>query len=246
MKIAVISDIHGNMQALESVLKDIEHVHVDKIYCLGDLALAGPEPSKAIKKIMEMNKDGKVDLLQGNTDLMIVEHEKFIPIAKKSFPVMGNALEYDVKVISDEERKFLKNLPKQIEEVIEDVKILFVHGSPRKNDENIFPNLPIEEVEEIIKSTDADLILCGHTHIPCGYQTSTKQTVVNAGSVGRPFMDEPKACYAILTLENGSINVEHKLVAYDKEKAAEILKSQDFDGSDKLANMLIKPETRHV
>ena len=74
-----------------------------------------------------------------------------------------------------------------------------LHGSPRRNNEDIMPDTPLKEVEEMLSGVDANIILCGNTHIPCGFQTDTGQTVVNDGSVGRPFTDNPEACYAIIS-----------------------------------------------
>ena len=246
MKVAVISDIHGNMQALDAVLNDIKAEKCEKIFCLGDLAMAGPEPVKAIESIKKLYEVGKLELIQGNTDEMIAYPEICIPLVKEKAPIMGNALENDVELISDDLREFLKNLPKQKELEVEGVKILLVHGSPRKNDENISPDLPLEKIEEMLEGVSADIIFCGHTHIPCGYQTNTKQTVVNDGSVGRPFTPEPKACYAIAEFLNGNVSVKHKFVEYDNKLASEILAKRDFEGAKKLATMLIKSETRHM
>ena len=108
------------------------------------------------------------------------------------------------------------------------------------------PNMPIEQVEEILADTDANLILCGHTHIPCGYQTNKKQTVVNVGSVGRPMTQNPVACYAIVNFDNGNFEIKHKFVSYDKETAANIVKTRNFEGAEKLADLLINPVKRHV
>lgn len=246
IKIAVISDIHGNMQALEAVLKDIEAEKCDKIFCLGDLAMAGPEPVKAIEKIKELQNMKDFILIQGNTDEMIADYSQAVIDKVKAFPVMAKALENDVKIIPDNLKEFLRNLPKQVQVEFEGVKVLLVHGSPRKNDENISPDLPIEKIEEMLVGVDADLILCGHTHIPCGYQTSKRQTVVNDGSVGRPFTPNPQACYAIITFTSGDFEVKHKFVDYDKQKASEILAKRDFEGADKLAKVLVKPESRHM
>lgn len=251
MKVAVISDIHGNMQALESVLKDIESEKCEKIFCLGDLAMAGPEPVKAIEKIKELyEKDNfnqeKFILIQGNTDEMIGDYSPEIIAKVNQFPIMARALENDVQIIPNSFKEFLRTLPKQKELEIEGVKILLVHGSPRRNDENISPDLPIENIEEMLEGVNADLILCGHTHIPCGYQTSKGQTVVNDGSVGRPFTPNPQACYAIINVQNGGFDVQHKFIDYDKQTASEILSKRDFEGADKLAKILIKPETRHM
>ncbi len=246
MKIAVISDIHGNMQALEMVLKDIEKENCETIFCLGDLAMAGPEPIKAIQEIKKLYDAGKVELIQGNTDEMIGNYEKFGELVKEKFPIMGNALENDVKIIPESLKFFLSDLPKQKELEIEGIKILLVHGSPRRNDENISPDLPIEKVEEMIDGTDADIIFCGHTHIPCGYQTTKKQTIVNDGSVGRPFTTNPQACYVVVNFFNGKFEVMHKFLDYDKRKASEILAKRVFQDADKLAKILIHPEFRHI
>lgn len=246
MKIAIISDIHGNMQALDAVLEDIKKENCEKIFCLGDLAMAGPEPVKAIELIKKIYDDGKLELIQGNTDEMIGNYEVFGKLVDSKFPIMGRALANDVKIIPEDLKEFLRNLPKHKELSIEGVKILLVHGSVRKNDENILPNLPIDKVEEMIVGTDAEIIFCGHTHIPCGYQTTKKQTVINDGSVGRPFTAIPQACYVVANFSHGTFEISHKFIDYDKEKAAEILEKREFEGADKLAQILIKPEYRHI
>lgn len=244
MKIAVISDIHGNMQALAAVLEDIKKENCDKIFCLGDLAMAGPQPSETIEKIKSL---GNLTIIQGNTDEMIANCDnQILHLLEENNPIMAHALACDVSVLSEEQKHYLRNLPKQKELEINGVKILLVHGSPRKNNENIFCNLKIEEVEEMIEGTDADIIFCGHTHVPCGYQTNTKQTVVNVGSVGRPFSEEPKSCYAIFEIsDDGEIGIKHNFVDYDFKTAAEILNQRGFEGADKLAQMLIHATSRY-
>ncbi len=246
MKIAIISDIHGNKQALESVLKNIEKENCQKIFCLGDLAMAGPEPEKTIEKIRNISNTKDFEIIQGNTDEMIANCDnQMIHMLEQNNPVMAHALACDVQIISEEQKNYLRSLPKQKEIEIEGLKILLVHGSPRKNNENIFSDLKIEEVEEMIAGTNADIIFCGHTHVPCGYQTNTKQTVVNVGSVGRPFSEEPKSCYAILEIANKEFSVKHNLVDYDYEKAASILNERGFEGAEKLAKMLIHATSRY-
>ncbi len=246
MKYAVISDIHGNMEALEAVLKDIETEQADKILCLGDLAMAGPEPAAAVERIKALVEEGKIDCIQGNTDKMIADFsEDILKNLQSKNKIMANALQADVKALNGEQKNFLKNLPVNHEFNYLNTKILMVHGSPRKNDENIFPEMPMEEIEEMVKDTDADIILCGHTHVPCGYQTESRKTIVNDGSVGRPFSEEPKACYALLDIAMGCISVRHKHVAYDVDTASKKLLARGFDGSDKLAKMLIHATSRY-
>ena len=247
MKIAVISDIHGNMQALEAVLKDIENEKCDKLFCLGDLAMSGPQPVEAIKFLRKMIEEGKLISIQGNTDQMICCcNPTQIQQLKEFNPVMGYALENDQEIIPNQLKEFLSNLEQTKEIEILGVKILLAHGSPRKNNENISPDLPLDKVEEMIAETDADLIFVGHTHIPCGYQTNTKQTVVNVGSVGRPFTPNAQSCYAIVDIfEDKTFEVRHKFVKYDNQKAAEILRKRTYKGADKLAEMIIHPTERY-
>lgn len=247
MKIAIISDIHGNDEALTAVLNDIKKEQCNKIFCLGDLAMAGPEPSKVLNKIKNLSTENNFTLIQGNTDQKLGTYDKqFEEILNEKVPVMAESYRADLKELSAEDKNFLEKLPEKL--LIEEfgVKILLCHGSPRKNDENITPNLTIEQVEEIVKDIEAEIIFCGHTHVPCGYATNTGKTVVNVGSVGRPFSELPKACYVILKInENSDFEIEHKLINYDFKTAAEKLKLRKFDGCEKLAAMLIKATSRY-
>lgn len=244
MKVAVISDIHGNWQALESVMADYQLAGCSRVLCLGDLAMAGPQPRTVLDYIM--NKTQNWTIIQGNTDKMIAEFNlKMYDELSKTFPVMANALLDDVDIIEKDKKDFLAELPERKELMIEGVSVLMVHGSPRRNNEDILPNMKISEIQEIISGELANLILCGHTHVPCGYQTLSAQTVLNVGSVGRPMTGSPKANYAIIDFDNGSFTVEHREVEYDYELAAEIIRQRQFEGADELADQLILPVLRH-
>ena len=248
MKIAIISDIHGNLEALNSVFQDIEKEKCSKIFCLGDLVMAGPQPIATLNKIQEFMSNKNFHIIQGNTDKMlsVFSFEIYNEIMKVA-PVMASAYLADSKLLSAEDKLFLSKLPVQEEIEIGKIKILLVHGSPRKNNENIYPDMPIKEVEEMIKDTDANVIFCGHTHMPCGYQTNTEQTIVNVGSVGRPFSEEPKATYAIMEIdrERNTFTIKHQFIEYDVEKASKDLKERGFEGAEKLAQMLIKATSRY-
>ncbi len=248
MKIAVISDIHANLEALNSVLDDIKSEQCNKIFCLGDIVMAGPEPINTLNRIKELSKSKDFHIIQGNTDKMlsVFSFETQNKLLKVN-EVMAAAYLADSQLLNDEDKDFLKSLKEQEEIDLFGIKILLVHGSPRKNDENIFPDMKIEEIEEIIKDTKADVIFCGHTHMPAGYQTNTEQTVVNAGSIGRPFSNSPDSCYAIMEInENDSTyKITHKSVKYDVEKSAQKIKERGFSGCEKLAKMLIKATSRY-
>lgn len=244
MRVAVISDIHANKVALDAVLKDIEDNKCQKIYCLGDLVLAGPQPKETLDYIMEQHD---WDIIQGNTDKMIAYYNPEISdFLEAHFPVMANAMSEDVEILDDSGKAYLANLTPQLSIDIEGCSVLFVHGSPRANNEDILPERPLEEIEEIIKGTKEKLIFCGHTHVPCGYQTTTGQTVVNVGSVGRPMTEKPLACYAIVDFNCGAFEVKHRFVKYDNKYAAKLMSERDFIGSDRLADILLNPDERHI
>lgn len=248
MKIAIISDIHGNIDALESVLEDIQREGCSKIFCLGDIAMAGPEPKETISRIRALMQSKDFYIIQGNTDKMlsVFSFDTYNSVLKAN-AVMGSAYMADSKLLNDDEKNFLGSLPEKMEIELYGIKILLVHGSPRKNNENIYPNLKIEEVEEMIKDTKADIIFCGHTHMPCGYQTNTEQTVVNVGSVGRPFSEKPDSCYVVMDIDeaNSSYEIKHKFVKYNVEGACKKIEKRNFEGADKLAKMLMKATSRY-
>lgn len=246
MKIAVISDIHGNKDALDAVFEDINAQECDMIFALGDYAMAGPQPSDLVNWFMERENKKNFKIIQGNTDYMIANYsEKLYEELKAKAPIMAEALKNDVETLNFLQKDFLKNLPSQCNIELDGVKFLLVHGSPRKNNEDILPDTPLKEVEKMVENSNADVILCGHTHIPCGFQTENKKTIVNVGSVGRPFTEKPRSCYLKITLVNGQCVFEHRFVDYNIEKAASRLRRRKFSGADKLADMLHNPELRH-
>ncbi|CDE59074.1 metallophosphoesterase [Fusobacterium sp. CAG:439] len=244
MKVAVLSDIHGNFQALESVMEDVKANNCEQVFCLGDLAMAGPQPRMVIDYVRKQNN---WTVIQGNTDKMIADFSpEILQNVKNNFPVMANALADDVIFIEEDKKDYLRNLPAQKELTLEGVKLLLVHGSPRRNNEDILPDMPLKIIEEMLEGTNADLIFCGHTHVPAGYQTNKKQTVVNVGSAGRPMTDEPKACYVIADFQDGGFSIEHRFIDYDRQTAADIMSARNFDGADKLAQMILHPVSRHI
>lgn len=244
MRVAVLSDIHANVQGLEAVMTDVVEQGCEHVFCLGDLALAGPQPKEVMDYVMAQDT---WTVIQGNTDKMIAGYgPEVVEFLDAQYPVMANAIESDVELLDQNYRAYLSNLPPQLSQNIEGVEVLFVHGSPRANNEDILPGMPIETIEEIIADANEKLILCGHTHIPCGYQTVSGQTVVNVGSVGRPMTEEPKSCYAIIDFNEGTFEIRHRFVPYDNHKAARLMSQRDFIGSDRLADMLLTPGQRHI
>ena len=243
MKIAIISDIHANLEALNAVLKQIEDMGTDKIFCLGDIVMAGYAPNETAQKILDLKeKYGKnFEIIQGNTDKMVACYsEELFEVAKNKFPCMGYALNDDIKIINKKYCDFIKNLPENKYIEINGLKIQLVHGSPRKQDENIFPNLKTEDVEEMVESSEAALIFCGHTHLPCGYSLKSGKTVVNVGSVGRSMTEDRMPYWVLLQIdENGSFQIEHKSAKYDNIKISKLIENRGFPYSEELAKMYI-------
>ena len=241
IKVGVLSDIHGNMEALEAVLEDIDFLGIKRLLILGDLALMGAEPNETVDFVKDLASEFDIDIIQGNTDLFIVSDDlPNVPDFAK------NSIIYAKKVLSEENKSYLKLLPQQKSIKIGNTSILMVHGSPRKNDENVLPMKPAEEISPMISGTSEALILCGHTHLPAGYQIEN-QTIVNAGSVGRPFTGNQKACYVVLEIneeKENSFSVEHKFINFDVKKSAEKLSALDFDGAKYLAELLLKSSVK--
>ena len=242
LAIGVISDIHGNSLALDAVLARIEELGADKIFCLGDLSMAGYDPNYTVEKVRNLPN---VTIIQGNTDKLIVHYSAVVFSAVQAAAnAMAHALRDDVKIMKKENIEFLRELPEKLEVVEEGVKICLCHGSPRRQDENLFPDTPLNVVAQAVASTDADLIFCGHTHLPCGFQLESGQTVVNVGSVGRPMQDNKTPVFAFLTICNDNGNktfeIRHEFVPYDNEAAAKKVMERGFPYAQDLADMLRK------
>lgn len=243
MKIAVISDIHANLLALNKVIEDIEQFSPDKIFCLGDIILAGYNPNKTcevIFNLIEKYKDN-FEIIQGNTDKMVAfATPETIKKVQDAFPCMGYSLEDDVKITEKKYIDFVSKLDEKKLVEISGLKIELCHGSPRNQSENIFPELSDEEVCKMVENSKADLILCGHTHKPAGYSLSNGKTVINAGSVGRPMTQDKMPCYLQLTIDDkGQYFTEHKIVKYDNELVSRHVLSRGFSHVEDLAKMYL-------
>ncbi len=247
MKIAIISDVHGNKLALDAVLDDIEKQHCDKIFCLGDIAMAGYDPNYTIEKMMEMQitMGRNFEIIQGNTDKLITQYSdtKFLEVSKKSSP-MAHALANDVLIIKKENVNFLRGLPQDkmvdIKYKKRTMRLHLVHGSPRRQDENIYPYLEMSKVESIVSRSFSAVVFCGHTHIPCGFVLNSGQQVINVGSVGRSMIPARMPVYVVLKInDNGTFEIEHKFINYDNKKASRLIADRGFTGADELAKMFL-------
>jgi len=244
-RIAVISDIHANKAALDNVLNDINGFNPDMIFCLGDLILAGYDPNGTMNAIFDLKEKYKDNfkIIQGNTDKLVYDafnNKDIINKAIENFPCMGYSLEQDIKITDKKYIEYVAELQENETVEINGLKIMLCHGSPRNQNENIYPELLDKTVCDMTDNTDADLILAGHTHIPCGYSLSNSKTVVNVGSVGRSMTPDKTPVYLRLTVDvDAKFEVEHKKVKYDNISVSNIISNRGFKCADVLAKMYL-------
>lgn len=235
MKLAIISDIHANLPALEAVMEDIKKNKPDDIYCLGDLVNFAGWDNEVINLIREHN----ITCIQGN-------HDEGIGYKKNSFPFSSKTEEQKQfgllsiqkvnAVITPENRQFLCNLPYivklEFRFPFHSLKLVLAHGSPFDNNEYVLPDTKDTYLEELLNEVEADILLMGHTHRPFHKALFSEkenkkiyQHIINAGSVGKPKHGNPHACYVLLEINQSlaltdpeSVLVHFHYVPYDIEK----------------------------
>jgi putative phosphoesterase len=216
MRIAVLSDIHANLDALQAVWQDIEQQKPDAVYCLGDLVGYGAYPNEVIAFLQER----QVPTVLGNYDegVGFDLSECGCAYTRPEDRLRGDqSLRWTQAKTGAEAKTYLQTLPLQIRLEDRSPKLLLVHGSPRKVNEYIFEDRPVATFERIARLAGADVLLFGHTHLP--YQKRVGATLfVNDGSVGKPKDGDPRACYALLELGRRT-RVEFRRVVYDVEAA---------------------------
>ena len=224
MRIAVISDIHSNVYALDEVLADIQKRNVDMTVCTGDLVGYATTPNEVIETI----KKEKILTIMGNYDEAI---GNFKIICGCDYPdpkdaeKAGLSMHFTAQNTSDENKAYLRNLPKDATLTFNNKTIRFVHGSTRIINEYLKENSI--QADEVMQELNDDILVCGHTHIPYAKYYGEK-LLINAGSVGKPKTGSPDANYVIIDIDNGdeiakkdsSVEVEIIEVPYDFEKIA--------------------------
>jgi putative phosphoesterase len=186
LNVAALFDIHGNLPALDAVLADV--AGADVILVGGDF-VAGPWPAETLERLRGL--DGDVRFIRGNADREVVE-EDTVGLAPPEI------MEFVRVRLSQDQLSFLSDLP-LVERIDVDGlgRVLFCHATPR-NDEEIFTRIsPEEEWAEALADADADVVVCGHTHIQFDKRIGDIR-LVNAGSIGMPYEDEPGAYWAML------------------------------------------------
>ena len=203
MKLLIISDIHGNLAALDAIREE-----ADKVVCLVDIVNYGPYPAACIARIRSITDA----IVRGNHDNAI-GRDMDCRCSEKYKKLSDAGKIYTKSVLSTEEKAFLANVPVTLQMEIEGRRFLFSHGSPRGDMYRYLrPDVSDKDLEGELEGVDADVVFIGHTHLPM-VRTVNSVTLVNPGSVGQPRDGIPMASYAVW--EDGNISL--KRVAYDVE-----------------------------
>ena len=224
MRIAIISDIHGNLQALDAVLADIEAQTPDAVYCLGDLVGYGANPNEVTDRI---RGDG-FPTIMGNYDdgVGFDRDECGCAYREDAERERGQrSLEWTKARVTAANKAYLRTMKPEIRFEADGKRVLLVHGSPRKMNEYLFEDRPLSSFERLAASSDADVIVFGHTHKP--YVKDVDGVLfVNAGSVGKPKDGDWRACYVMLDVSRRVASFRR--VQYDVSAAAAAIRATDL------------------
>ena len=213
-KIALISDVHGNLPALEAVLQDAASEGIDCFWNLGDFTGYGPYVNEVIDLLRETNALSIV----GNYDRKVLAFpQKKHAWKRKKSPEKFAAFQWAYQNLRKCNRRFLASLPLQRRTHVENMTILLVHGSPTSINEALGPDTAENHLTALAEDAKVDVIVHGHTHRPSARYVG-RVCFVNPGSVGRPEGGDPRACYSILRFEDGMIKTEERRIAYDVDR----------------------------
>lgn len=227
MKRALISDIHGNYEALTAVLEFISSIGVEEIVCLGDIIGYGPDPIKCLDLVMN---HCQLTILGNHDQAALFDPEGFNPVAMRAIFWTREQLESEEGQAADARWDFLGELPR----CHDGGKYLFVHGSPRDpTNEYVFPEHVYEKnrMEALLKRFE-QYCFQGHTHIPGVFTESgsfiqpeqrdhffkldQEKCMINVGSVGQPRDENPKSCFVVLDTDEDT--VQYHRIEYDVQK----------------------------
>lgn len=236
MKLAIISDIHGNYEALKEVLLDIKKNGINMVIFLGDLVLKGPEPQAVFDALKTLEP---ICWLKGNTELWLSSKRTTSDTNSSSLNEIAIYRKYALKNLSSESIAFLLNCPTEKTLTLKRHNILCVHGSPRSIVEGLSSNTHIKTLKTLTQNLKEDIILCGHTHIPF-IKNIDKKTIFNPGSVGCPYDGKNSACYGIMNIENSSVNFCIRRITYPFEKLIRIANTKNFPNANHYNQLIIK------
>ncbi len=223
MRIAILSDVHGNPIALDAVLADIEaQGGVDVYWVLGDLAALGHDPEGAMNRLAALPD---AHFVRGNTDRLTLTglSEAVVRERLEREPKqLGDVLEMSAThgwtrgALSARHLAWLAKLPLEFRATLQDgTRVLCVHAAPGTDDgDGIHPALSDDALAGILAGAAADLVFVGHTHWPLD-RTARGVRVVNPGSVSNPEGEDVRAKYVVLATSEADHEIRRRYVGYD-------------------------------
>ncbi|HVP21371.1 MAG TPA: metallophosphoesterase family protein [Anaerolineaceae bacterium] len=226
-RIAIFSDIHANLPALQAVLADMDQRGLNQRYCLGDLVGYGTFPNEVI----EIIRGNKIPTIMGNYDQGVGYSSDECGCAYKTAEeeALGKrSIAWSNAHTTAENKAFLRSLLPQITFQLGDLRVVLAHGSPRRINEYLYIDRPDAGLERILDGVSADVLVVGHTHKPYHRVLPSGRHVINEGSVGKPKDGDPRACYVILEAAGWDLKVELVRVPYDVEKTATAIEASEM------------------
>ncbi|MGO9820980.1 MAG: metallophosphoesterase family protein [Solirubrobacteraceae bacterium] len=218
-RVAVITDIHGNMPALEASLAAIQAIGVDRIYCGGDLVGYGPHPNQ----VCDLIDERRIPTIYGNYDYAIAREMDDCGCAyvtQHDRELGQQSVAWTLEHTDERSRAFMRELPFDMRFGLGDQDVHLVHGSPRKVNEYLFEDKPASLYERLARAEEGQVLVFGHTHKPWIHSYGGV-LFVNCGSVGKPKDGDPRAAFAILEAGvDGPVRASIERVPYDAEAVA--------------------------
>jgi putative phosphoesterase len=226
-QLTIFGDIHANLPALEALLADMDARNLPNRYCLGDLVGYGTFPNEVIAAVRQRN----IPTLMGNYDQGVGNNSDDCGCAYTN-PVAEALGKRSIAWSNDhttpENKSYLRQLPQHIPLTLGDLRVVLVHGSPRRVNEYLYEDRPESSLERLLDMVEADVLVCGHTHIPYHRVLPSGRHVVNAGSVGKPKDGDPRAGYVVLESSNRELAINFIRVAYDVERTVQAIEASEM------------------
>jgi putative phosphoesterase len=233
-RVAVITDIHGNLPAFEATLARIEELGVERVYCGGDLVGYGPHPNEVCALIQER----AIPTIYGNYDYAIardLEDCGCAYITPHDRELGQQSVEWTLAGTDQGSKDFMRELPFDLRFEVGQVGVHLVHGSPRKVNEYLFEDKPASLYERLAAAETGRVLVFGHTHKPWTREYGGV-LFVNCGSVGKPKDGDPRAAFAVLAPAGDGVEATIERVGYDAEAVAGEVRRAGLPGefADKL------------
>jgi putative phosphoesterase len=232
--VAVITDVHGNLPALEAALARIEELGIERVFCGGDLVGYGPHPNEVCRLIAQC----EIPTIYGNYDYAIardLEDCGCAYVTPHDRELGARSVDWTLAHTDEDSKDFMRGLPFDLRFPVGSIDVHLVHGSPRKVNEYLFEDKPASLYERLAGAESDPVLVFGHTHKPWVHEYGGV-LFVNCGSVGKPKDGDPRGTFAILTPSSDSVTVSIERVRYDADTVAAEIREAGLPGefADKL------------